>query len=84
MDQVGFGFSKSTKIESFSREDLISKYELMADELTRVIKENYKLRDQKFTEDQLKMILEEQLGELQQTLYGSSSERYKKPEKKKK
>lgn len=79
MEQTGFGFSNSTKIETFSREDLLKKYQLMADELARVIKENYRLRDLKLTEEQIKLILEEQLGELQNTLYGASSERYKKP-----
>ncbi len=83
MEQTGFGFSNSTKVDSFSREDLIKKYQLMSDELTRVVKENYRLRELKLTEEQIKLVLEEQMGELQNTLYGASSERYKKPEKSK-
>ena len=83
MEQVGFGISNSTKLETFSKEDLIQKYQLMADELTRVVKDNYRLRELKLTEEQIKLVLEEQLGELQSTLYGSSSERYKKPERSK-
>ena len=84
MAQVGFGFTSSTKIESLTRSDLIKKYQIMSDELKRVIKENYAFRAQEISENQLKLILEEQLGELQNTLFGSSSERYKKPEEKKK
>lgn len=83
MEQVGFGISNSKKLETFSKEDLIQKYQLMADELARVIKDNYRLRELKLTDEQIKLVLEEQLGELQNTLYGSSSERYKKPEKSK-
>jgi transposase len=79
MEQSDFGFSNSTKIESMSREELIKKYQLMADELTRVLKENYELRNLTVADEQLRMVLEEQLSELQDTLYGSSSERYKKP-----
>jgi transposase len=81
MEQTDFGFSNSTKIDSLSREDLINKYQLIADELARVVKENYELRQLDITDEQLRMVLEEQLRELQNTLYGASSERYKKPEK---
>lgn len=77
-------FLNLTKIENFSKEELILKYQLMADELARVVKENYQLRDQKITDEQLGFALAEQLSELQSTLYGTSSERYKKPEDKKK
>lgn len=84
MEQTEFGISDSTKIATMSRPDLEQKYQLIADELARVVKENYRLRDQKITDEQLNLILSEQLAELQQTLYGSSSERYKKPEDKKK
>jgi transposase len=79
MEQTGFGFSKSTKIESLSREELVKKYQLISDELARVIKENYELRSLKITDEQLRLVLEEQLAELQDTLFGASSERYKKP-----
>ena len=83
MEQTDFGFSDSTKIASLSREDLVNKYQIMANELVRVIKENYKLRELELTSEQAKFILEEQLAELQDTLFGASSERYKKPEKEK-
>jgi transposase len=81
MEQSGFGFTNSTKIETMSREELIQKYQIMSDELERFAKENYELRQLKTTDEQLRMVLEEQLGELQQDTYGASSERYKKPEK---
>ena len=84
MEQTEFGISDKTKIATLSRQDLEQKYQLIADELARVVKENYQLRDQKITDEQLHLILSEQLGELQNTLFGASSERYKKPEDKKK
>lgn len=83
MEQIDFGFSDSTKLDSFSKEDLIKKYQLISDELARVVRENYKLRDLKITDSQLRMVLEEQLMDLQDALFGQSSERYKKPEKSK-
>ena len=79
MVQSDFGFTNSSKIDSFSREELIKRYQIISDELARVVKENYELRSLKVTDEQLRMFLEEQLGELKNTLYGSSSERYKKP-----
>lgn len=79
MEQSDFGFTNSTKIESMSREELVKKYQLIADELARVVKENYELRELKVADEQLRMVLEEQMAELAETLYGSSSERYKKP-----
>ena len=81
MEQTDFGFSSSTQISSISKEDLLKKYQLMADELARVVKENYQLRELNITDEQLRLVLEEQLSELQNDLYGASSERYKKPEK---
>mgnify|MGYP001558587613 CR=1 FL=1 len=77
-------FLNSTKLENFSKEELIQKYQLVADELTRAVREIYRLKSQNITDAQIKLILEEQLGALQHTLYGASSERYKKPEDKNK
>jgi transposase len=83
MEQIGFGnIQKSSKLELFSKEELIQRYSVMEFELAEVIKENYELRGQKITDDQLGFILQEQLESLKNTLYGASSERYKKPEKK--
>ena len=81
MEQSEFGFSNSTKIESMGRDELIQKYQIVTDELSRVVQENYELRQLQITDEQLRLALEEQLGELQNDFYGASSERYKKPEK---
>lgn len=81
MEQSEFGFSNSTKIESMGRDELIQKYQIVTDELSRVVQENYELRQLQITDEQLRLVLEEQLGELQGDFYGASSERYKKPEK---
>lgn len=81
MQQTEFGITDATKLATFSREDLEQNYQLVTDELARVVKELYELRQLDITDDQLRLILEEQLGELKHDLYGASSERYKKPEK---
>jgi transposase len=81
MEQTDFGIKNSTKIASLSRKDLEENYQIMKDELARVIKELYELRQLEITDEQLLMVLEEQLRELKGDLYGASSERYKKPEK---
>ena len=85
MEQIQLGeTSNLKKLETFSKEELIQRHVILEDELTRFIKENYELRNLKITDEQLKLMMAEQLGELQNSLYGSSSERYKKPEVKKK
>ena len=85
MEQAQFNnISNSTKIDQLTKEELAQKYHVVVDELARVIKENYELRNQKISDEQLNFILQEQLADLQNSLYGTSSERYKKPEDKKK
>jgi hypothetical protein len=80
--QVSFDqISKLTKIDNLSRQDLIQRNSILEGELARVIKENYELRNLKITDAQLQLILQEQLGELRNTIYGSSSERYKKSDR---
>jgi transposase len=74
----------STKIDQLTKAELAQKYQLAVDELARVVKENYELRNLKISDEQLNFILQEQLSDLQNSLYGTSSERYKKPEEKKK
>lgn len=83
MQQSDFGITDSAVLKILSREDLERRYRLVTDELARFVRENYELRQLKITDEQLKLILEEQLGELRDDLYGASSERYKKPEKEK-
>lgn len=72
---------KSTKFDSISKEELIQRYKLVEDELTRVIRELYLLKNQNLTDEQLKFILTEQLDSLNETIYGKKSERYKKSNK---
>jgi transposase len=71
----------STKFDHLTREDLIQKNSVLESELFLAFKEIYKLKNQNLTDDQLKLVMAEQLGELQKAIYGSSSERYKKPDK---
>jgi transposase len=75
---------KVSKFDSFSKEDFIKRQLLLEEELVRVVRENYELRQIQLSDEQLKLITAEQLGALNETLYGTSSERYKKPENRKK
>lgn len=72
---------KSTKLDQFSREELVEKYESLEEEYYRAIREIYRLKYQHLTEAQLNMVLEEHLMELKQDKYGPRSERWKKPVK---
>jgi transposase len=74
---------KDAKFDSFSREDLVKRQLLLEGEVERLVKELYELRQIKISDEQLKLITAEQLASLNDTLYGASSERYKKPEDKK-
>lgn len=69
-----------TKLDQLSREDLIRQHEIMRDEIERLVRENYELRQIKITDDQIKLITEEQLRALNDEIYGASSERWKKRE----
>lgn len=85
MEQIDLSKNlKSSKLESFSKEDLIQRQQLLEEENIRLVRENYELRQIHLTDEQLKMITTEQLRALNEALYGTSSERYKKPESKKK
>ena len=85
MEQIELGkISNSTKLEQYSKDELIQKYSVLETELTFALKEIYRLKNQYLSDEQLKLFLNEHLDELQNTLYGASSERYKKPEDKKK
>lgn len=84
MSQSEFNnLNTSTKINSLSKQDLITRNSLLESELSAAIKEIYRLKNQNLSEEQLNLILSEQLGDLKNTVFGSSSERYKKPEDKK-
>ena len=85
MEQTNFLENLQTfKFDSFSKEDFIQRLQLVEDENIRLVRENYELRQIHLTDEQLKLITAEQLKALNQALYGASSERYKKPETKKK
>jgi len=72
---------KNTKLDNFSKEEIIQKYTIIEDELARVVRELYLLKGQKLSDEQLKFILAEQVESLTETIYGKKSERYKKPVK---
>ena len=85
MQQQGLGeFEKLNKLESFSKEELISKFSILEDEYLRAVKEIYRLKYQDLTDDQLRLVMAEQLKYFRDEMFGQSSERYKKPENKKK
>ena len=84
MQQSNLNTEPNSKFDSFSREELVKRQLLLEDEVGRLVKELYELRQIQVSDDQLKLITAEQLTSLNETLYGASSERYKKPEGKKK
>jgi transposase len=74
--------SKITKQESWSKEELLQRNTVLEIELKAVIEELYELRNLKINSEQLQFLMEEQLDHLRGSIYGASSERYKKPTKK--
>ena len=84
MEQINFeNLTKSSKQDHLSREELLKQNQLLESELTKAIKEIYKLKNQNLTEEQLNLVLKEHFNELRHEVFGASSERYKKPEQKK-
>jgi transposase len=73
---------QSSKLENLSQKELIQRLDIAESELTRVLRENYKLRQLKITDEQLQLLMQEQLESLRDAEYGTSSERYKKAPKK--
>ncbi len=73
--------TKITKLETFSKEQLIQRIEVMDKELFRLVKENYSLRGEAPQPHQLSFVIEDQIASLQDQLYGSKSERYIKDKK---
>lgn len=71
-----------SKSPYFSTEELLQKNSILESELVRVLRENYELRNLKITDEQLRLLMQEQLAALRDAEYGVSSERYKKPIKK--
>ena len=72
-----------TKFDNLTKADLVTKYSNLEIQYFEIIKENLRLKNQHLTDEQLNLIISEQLSELNGTMYGSSSERYEKPENKK-
>jgi transposase len=70
----------TSKLESFSREKLIDRVAFLEQECARAMREVYRLKKQDLSDWQIKLIMEEQLRAAQGSLYGASSERYKKSE----
>jgi transposase len=85
MEQLGLGEKqKFSKRENLSQKELIQRLDIAESELARVLRENYELRSLKITDEQLRMIMQEQLESRRDEQYGASSERYKKPKADKK
>ena len=76
--------SRKTKLDALEKEELIRRYSVLEDELSRVVRELYQLRKIEITDTQLSLVLGEQLEDLRSKIYGSSSEKLKKPENPKK
>lgn len=75
--------NSSTKFDSISKDDLVRKYSNLEVQYFELQKEILRLKNKSLTEEQLNLIMTEQFDELQQAMFGASSERYKKPEDKK-
>ncbi len=85
MEQTNFPENNQvTKFDTFSKEDFVKRVQLLEEDNLRLVRENYRLRQMQLTDEQLKLITSEQLSALNETLFGASSERYKKPFKEKK
>jgi CHAT domain-containing protein len=74
--------ARSSKTDNLSREDLIQRNSILESELMRALRENYELRTLKITDEQIRLLMQEQLESLRDAEFGVSSERYKKPAKK--
>lgn len=85
VEQIEIGsFENSRMKDLLSHEDLLKQNVILETSLTAALKEIYRLKNQNLTDEQLKLIMAEHLGELRDSIYGASSERYKKSEKQKK
>jgi transposase len=75
--------ARTSKFEHLSREELIQKNIILENELARILRKYYEIRDLKNTDEQIRLLMQEQLESLRQAQYGASSERYRKPVEKK-
>jgi transposase len=74
--------SKSTKTSNLSPQELLQRLTVTEAELARVLRELYEMRKLSITDEQLRLLMQEQLESQRAAEYGASSERYKKPAKK--
>ena len=83
MSQVEFSnLPKSSKLDGISRDELIQRNFVLEFELSQLIKENYELRNIRLSSEQMQLVMNDQLDSLRKKIFGRSSERYKKPDKK--
>ena len=75
--------SSQTRLQLLSKESLIENCLILQDELARVVRENYRLRSEFISDLQLSLIIDEQLKDLKNKIFGSSSEKYNNPNLKK-
>ena len=85
MDQTEFNSNqdKSSKFDSYTKDDFIKRQLLLEEKNLRLVRENYELRQIQISDEQLRLITSEQLSALNEALYGASTERNKKPVNKK-
>lgn len=83
MEQFSFTNSaqKLSKLKKLTQDELIQRCTLIEAELSRAIRELYRLKNQNINDEQLQFVLQEQIDSLQAKVFGRSSERYKKPKK---
>jgi transposase len=77
--ELGSKTKSISKRENLSPKELIQRLDVTEAELVRVLRENYELRELKITDEQLRLLMQEQLDRQREDQYGASSERYKKP-----
>jgi len=68
------------RLELLSTELLIDRVEFLEQEVTRLISDNYRLRNQDVSDTQIRLLLEEQLRAANAARFAVSSERYKQHE----
>lgn len=82
MEQIPLGeMPKTTKYEQYTHEEMVVKYKALESEYFHALKEIYRLKNAKLTDEQLQLFMQERMEGLVQDLFGASSEKYKKSEK---
>lgn len=68
---------KSTKFSSMSRENLEKGYEFLEGEFRDLLKTYYRLRQSSLDVEQLNLVADERIKELEDKIFGKSSEKSK-------